>query len=78
MCFSDRTRTTKLFFVASVSDGPDTAGASEVRGSHTVYTVSGVKTEEIRKGRILAGLRDIWRVFWENGGNGSYKPPGAS
>ena len=25
----------------------------------------GVKTEEIRKGRILAGLTDIWRVFLE-------------
>ena len=28
-------------------------------------TLSGVKTEEIRKGRILAGLRDIWKVFLE-------------
>ena len=26
-------------------------------------SVAGVKTEEIRTGRILAGLRDIWRVF---------------
>ena len=26
---------------------------------------SGVKTEEIRKGRILADLRDIWRVCLE-------------
>ena len=26
---------------------------------------AGVKTEEIRKGRILAGLRDIWKVFLE-------------
>ena len=25
----------------------------------------GVKTEEIRKGRIWAGLRDIWRAFLE-------------
>ena len=24
---------------------------------------AGVKTEEIRKGRVLAGLRDIWKVF---------------
>ena len=27
--------------------------------------VTGVKTEEIRKGRILVGLRYIWRVFLE-------------
>ena len=26
---------------------------------------TGVKTEEIRKGRILAGLRAIWKVFLE-------------
>ena len=27
------------------------------------FLLSGVKTEEIRKGRILVGLRDIWRVL---------------
>ena len=27
--------------------------------------LSGVKTEEIRKGRILVGLRDMWRVCLE-------------
>ena len=30
-----------------------------------LYCLTGVKTQEIRKGRILAGLRDIWRVFLE-------------
>ena len=31
----------------------------------TEVPMSGVKPEEIRKGRILAGLKDIWRVCLE-------------
>ena len=30
-----------------------------------VGPVAGVNTEKIRKGRVLAGLTDIWRVFLE-------------
>ena len=29
------------------------------------FCYAGVKTEEIRKGRHLVGLRDVWRVFLE-------------
>ena len=30
-----------------------------------MLSYTGVKTKEIRKGRIWAGVRDIWRVFLE-------------
>ena len=35
------------------------------RNDERETTITGVKTEEIRKGRILGGLRGVWKVFSE-------------
>ena len=35
------------------------------KGLKLQYSRTGVKTEEIRKGRIWAGVRDIWRICLE-------------
>ena len=46
--------------------GLDVAGVFKVEQVFSAcLSSSGVKTEKIRKRRILAGLRDVWRVFLE-------------